>query len=582
MRHPARPASPSPLQSGIVVLALLLLFVALLAAAASAQPGHPGPGDWGDAPEGALAYPSIGVVGLFPSCFGGPAGFIWHGNPGPPVDMYWGFTVDDELDGNAGICPPPPYEMDECWGPFDGDGGLAIPDTHTINAGLVVPCGQQPPRALGTTCQVLNLVPGGPLEANIVNNSGVPGYVNVLIDWDQSGTWGGQSLCAGAPTPEHVIQNLPVPPFYAGPLSGLAPGPVQVGPRDGYVWMRLTLGEQPVQAGWDGSGLFDLGETEDYLVRIDPTTVGELGDAPEGALAYPGVMGNFPTCIAVGPGSYVYHAPVSEAFFGPDLDWEGDGNANVCPPPAYDQDECDNNGVDGGILMPAPLTLTAAGTLTTCPTGNVGPALVGCLPARWGVDIDIEVTNNSPADRFVNVLADWNGNGSWGPNGQVCPDGVSPVEHVLVDFVVPAGFSGPLSTLSPPDFKVGIPADGLSWFRFTISDLTVASGWDGAGQFGSGETEDYLFRVAPAPVDAPELALDGAGSGLRLDSVRPNPTASVATVQLATARAGELDVRVYDAAGRMVTALYRGPVDAGAHAFVWDGRGATGAEVTPG
>ena len=35
---------------------------------------HPGPGEWGDAPEGAPAYPALGIAGAFPTCFGGPSG----------------------------------------------------------------------------------------------------------------------------------------------------------------------------------------------------------------------------------------------------------------------------------------------------------------------------------------------------------------------------------------------------------------------------------------------------------------------------------------------------------------------------
>lgn len=568
----------------VVSLAILLLCGLLAGVALAGGGGYPGPGEWGDAPEGVDAYPSLGVIGLFPTCFGGPAGWIWHGNPGRAADIFWGFDVDTEIDGNAGICPQPPYEMDECWGPFDGDGGLVAPDTYTINAGVVVPCGATPPVALGTVCQLLTLTPGGPLEANIVNNTGAPGFVNVLIDWDQSGTWGGGLACPGGPAPEHVIVNLPVPPLYAGPLSGLSPGPVRIGPNEGYVWMRMTLSNQGVGPGWNGAGLFDSGETEDYLVRVDGLDqVGEYGDAPEGALAYPGVVGDFPTCVTVGPGSYVYHAPVDDAFFGPMVDWEIDGNANVCPPPAYDVDECDGAGGDGGILMPQPLTLTAGGTPTSCPGGLPGPDLVGCLPARWGVDIDIDVTNNSPDDRVVNVLADWDGDGKWTTAIQVCPpNGVGVREHVLENFTIPAGFSGALSTLGPPDFLVGVPADGLSWFRFTISDFTVASGWDGVGTFGSGETEDYLFRIAPAPVDAPVLDGGSPRLGLQLEPVQPNPSANRTTVRLASGRSGDLVVRVYDAAGRAVATLHDGWSEAGTHAFVWDGRNAAGESATPG
>lgn len=575
--------SATPFPVCFVLLSAVLL--ALLPAPAAAQV-DPGPGDWGDAPEGVIAYPSLGVIGLFPTCLGGPAPFVWHGNPGAPVDMYWGPNVDTEIDGNAGICPPPPYEQDECWGPFDGDGGLLAPDTYSINAGLVVPCGQTPPKALGTACQVISVLPGGPFDANIRNNSGLDGFANVLFDWDQSGTWGGGSVCPGGPAPEHAIVNVPVPAGYAGPLSGLYGGSIQIGPKSGHIWIRLNLSEQPVPAGWAGDGIFDLGEAEDYLVRVDPEQdeLGEFGDAPEGALAYPsGVIGEFPTCIAVGPAGYVYHAPIDAVYFGPTLDWEFDGNANFCPPPNYDQDECNGGGGDGGILFPMPLTLVVGAIPTTCPNGAVGPDLVGCFVARWGADIDIDVHNHLPDDRLVSVLADWDGDGKWTGAIQVCPNGVGVSERVLMNLVVPGGYNGPLSGLLPPDFVVGTPADGLSWFRFTIHDTPVPANWDGSGNFGDGETEDYLFRIQPPPVDAPELGdASPMRHGLELQGVRPNPMTSETTVKLATDRAGWMTVKVYDPAGRLVATLNDGWRNAGTHAFTWGGRDAANREATPG
>lgn len=550
--------------------------------------GHPGPGDWGDAPEGVLAYPASGVGGAFPTCFGGPAGFIYHGNPGPAVDMYWGFTVDDEIDGNAGLCPSPPYELDECWGPFDGDGGLASPaGTFTITAGTVVPCGPTPPVPLGQTCQVLTLFPGGPFEANLVNNSGQPGFVNVLFDWDQDGRWGGASACGGL-VPEHAIVNLPVPPFYAGPLSGLSPGPVQIGPNAGYVWVRLSIMNQPVLLGWDGSGLFDLGETEDYLLRIDASgQAGEYGDAPEGALAYPGsgVIGDFPTCIAIGPTGFVFHAASGQSYFGPFVDYEGDGNATTCPQPPYDLDECGlAPGNDAGLLFPTALSVTPVGSIIICPNAPAGVDWTGCFTAKWGVDVDILVTNNSPDDRYVNVLADWDGDGKWAAVLQTCPQGNVADEHVLVDFAVPAGYSGALSALGPPDFTIGAPADGMCWTRFTVSDTQVGAGWGGAANFGDGETEDYLFRIARPPVDAPELGQGPAGvsGALRVDSVQPNPARAGATLRFVTARPGHVTILVYDSAGRRVALVEDGPRDAGVHTAAWDGRDARGLPVTPG
>ena len=92
-------------RSEVALCSVCVVFVAFSPASAGSG-GNPGPGDWGDAPEGVDAYPSLGVVGQFPTCFGGPSGFIWHGNPGVPADMFWGPNVDDEIDGNAGLCPP--------------------------------------------------------------------------------------------------------------------------------------------------------------------------------------------------------------------------------------------------------------------------------------------------------------------------------------------------------------------------------------------------------------------------------------------------------------------------------------------
>jgi hypothetical protein len=100
-------------------------------------------------------------------------------------------------------------------------------------------------------------------------------YVNVLIDWDQDGQWK-QSLVPGAVT-EWVIRNHTI---------NLAPGNsalftsspflwgwnALLGPQ--CFWMRMTLSQVPLEPssypdGWDGSGSFPTGETEDFLFHPD-------------------------------------------------------------------------------------------------------------------------------------------------------------------------------------------------------------------------------------------------------------------------------------------------------------------------
>lgn len=233
-------------------------------------------GEWGDAPEGAIAYVSPWVGGQFPTCFGVPlSSFIYHGPlcwshfPGmlPPA-------FDFEVDGNAGLCPSfSPYDMDECFG---ADAGLMFPEAYTIDpTPSVVPCPGFTGTALGNICATA--VWGTDIDIMVTNGMPCDGYVNVIIDWDQSGFWGGSSTCPGpVSAPEHVLVNFLIPMGFGGPLSALGPGSFVIGPNDQFVWARFTISEAPVSLPWDGSGSFEDGETEDYLLRVlDPTAVDE-------------------------------------------------------------------------------------------------------------------------------------------------------------------------------------------------------------------------------------------------------------------------------------------------------------------
>lgn len=241
----------------------LKLSLALLAAALIALPAMAGDlGEWGDAPESGIAYPSLGVMGAFPTCQNaGPAAWVWHG---PLCWSFFGPSCDFEIEGNAGMCAQwPPYDLDECFA--DGDAGLLFPPAYTIVANAVVPCVND--GVLGFTCT--NAVWGGNLDIQVTNNMPVDGYLNVLFDWDQSGSWGGASNCPNATAPEHVLVNLLVPMGYSGPLSGLGPPAFLIGPNDGFVWSRFSVSETPVPMDWNGAQIFEDGESEDYLLQIE-------------------------------------------------------------------------------------------------------------------------------------------------------------------------------------------------------------------------------------------------------------------------------------------------------------------------
>jgi hypothetical protein len=76
---------------------------------------------------------------------------------------------------------------------------------------------------------------------------------------------------------------------------------------------------------------------------------------------------------------------------------------------------------------------------------------------------------------------------------------------------------------------------------------------------------------------------DAASAAVRFLPVRPDPFRDAATLRFELPRETIVDVEVADAAGRRVRTLAASlPMEAGAHALVWDGRDARGARVPPG
>ena len=233
----------------------------------------------------------------------------------------------------------------------------------------------------------------------------------------------------------------------------------------------------------------------------------EYGDAPEGdnKIAYPslGVTGAFPTCINSGPAGYVSHNNFG-AWFGPAFDFELEGNGGSCPNcfPPYDQDECFQDG-DAGLIKPEPFTIDAALNVVPCPNSAGTPLQIINQQVVWGTDLDIQVHNTMPGhepylDAFVNLIIDWNQNGKWGDPG----------EHVLINFIVPALYIGPLSALVPPNFNAG-PNPGYVWARFTISEKPVVTDWTGEEYFEDGESEDYLLELLDDIPPIPDLDCRG-------------------------------------------------------------------------
>jgi len=303
----------------------------------------PTTGDYGDAPEDAVAYPDMvsnsisrGAtmgMGLFPTCRDETGGYIVHRDltylstktNGGAMGAYFGSGLDFETDGNGGSCCFPPYDQDECFD--DGDAGLIKPGPYTLTAPAppvtdpdtvtaypadpvsVTTCPGSDGYPLGAACQTVawgrdidiyvnipDIVNGDALRTPAVDRW----YVNVIIDWNRDGEWGGASDCSETgDAEEHVLKDYQIEAPYTGPLSGAeAAGkaqtlpPLLVGPVPGRVWVRFTItsepiltingisaearGGEPVPDPWDGSGDFNGGESEDYLLLVVETS--SIGD----------------------------------------------------------------------------------------------------------------------------------------------------------------------------------------------------------------------------------------------------------------------------------------------------------------
>jgi hypothetical protein len=572
-------------------VATLVMTLAAIPAFAQCPPPNPDrPPEMGDAPEGAPAYPDLGVAGRFPTCIGGPSGCIQHDNigGGPANNAFFGPDLDYEFDGNHNVCPPPQYENDECWGPLDGDAGLVKPTGFTFSAAgppyYALTCSGQRPTSLAHVCGTARW--GTDIDIQVTNNHTLalvppiptPCYLNVLVDLDRSGTWDPLVPTAcGAGVTEHVVQNVLVPSGFAGIASQL-PGITDfpVGSDSGYVWVRFTIGPSPVPIGWDGSGLFEGGETEDYMLHIDgKREPAEYGDAPQHVAAYPPgpVVGQFPTCTLTG--GYVVHTGNQLLFFGPSVDTEGDGNANDCAFNVYDNDEC--FGGDAGIVMPRPYTIRLSPGPNIEPCTPPGTDLgTECTAIQWGTALDMQITNNLPMDAYFNMLADWDQDGTWASLPGNCTGAMNVPEQVVVNLAVPSGFSGLLSQLHPPPVFMG--HRGYVWTRFTLSTAPAPAAWDGSGNMGEGETEDYLLHVAPGATDAEDFRF----GHLHVGEASPNPTRAGTQVELDLPFASGVSITVYDVRGQRVRDLGMQSLARGRSRIAWDGSRSNGRRVAAG
>jgi D-alanyl-D-alanine carboxypeptidase len=97
-----------------------------------------------------------------------------------------------------------------------------------------------------------------------------------------------------------------------------------------------------------------------------------------------------------------------------------------------------------------------------------------------------------------------------------------------------------------------------------------------------GNLVSLLLQKPGLPTDAGELPLVASPARIILYPNEPNPFNPATTIRYSLVTPQRVDLRVFDATGRLVRILERRARDAGTHAIVWDGRSARGLDAASG
>ncbi len=125
------------------------------------------------------------------------------------------------------------------------------------------------------------------------------------------------------------------------------------------------------------------------------------------------------------------------------------------------------------------------------------------------------------------------------------------------------------------------------------TDVTLGGSGDVAVLSFRALADEYALDFASVRLRGAENdALAGEYAGIeakpevptvfRLAQNSPNPFNPVTTIEYHVPNESPVSVRVHDVAGRLVRTLVDGPVEAGRHAVVWDGRNDSGEQVGSG
>ena len=91
----------------------------------------------------------------------------------------------------------------------------------------------------------------------------------------------------------------------------------------------------------------------------------------------------------------------------------------------------------------------------------------------------------------------------------------------------------------------------------------------GTVAFVAGDFSDDSGALLATSAYPATMPVGGGGGNIALRAARPNPFGAETHFGVGLAQAADLEVGVYDLAGRRVTTLFKGRVEAGTREFTW-------------
>ncbi len=170
----------------------------------------------------------------------------------------------------------------------------------------------------------------------------------------------------------------------------------------------------------------------------------------------------------------------------------------------------------------------------------------------------------------------------------IITDRIIDLQHFSYDGTAAMVFFHLGATDSDPDFQAGLQVPPVLNHVYADDHLVVllptGASLDGYGalavwseqltaDFGSGSFADPLSAVGDGPAGA---------AGFALHANVPNPFNPVTTVDFDLPASEQVELTVYDVAGRRVRRLLDETMPAGPHSVLWDGRDDHGARVASG